>query len=61
MAGPMQFFFAADYIPTRYADVYIDDDEPFTMFPNQKDFSFRFGLNFLFGRNGYVDRPFFSL
>ncbi|MDG5800568.1 DUF5723 family protein [Marinilabiliaceae bacterium ANBcel2] len=56
LAGPLQIYMLADYIPLKHATVYMDDDE-FTMFPEQQDFSFKFGLNFIFGRHGYSDEP----
>ncbi|ASB50140.1 DUF5723 family protein [Alkalitalea saponilacus] len=61
LGGPLQFYMMADYIPTKYADVYIDDNDPFMMFPNQRDLSIRFGLNLIFGRHGYRDRPMVNL
>jgi len=60
-AGPIQMFMAADYIPMRYADVTFDDGDSFPMFHRQKDLSFRFGLNLIFGRHGYRDEPMLSV
>lgn len=51
--GPLQLFLAADYMPLRYAQVSFDDEEDsFPMAYRQKDLSFLFGLNFIFGRHG---------
>ncbi|MBZ4675499.1 MAG: flagellar motor protein MotB [Anaerophaga sp.] len=57
LLGPLQLYFSADYIPTSYADVSFDDGDSFPMFYKQKDLSFRFGLNLIFGRHGYRDEP----
>ena len=56
--GPLQLFMAASYIPLRYAEVSFDDDvDSFPMAYRQKDLNFSFGLNLIFGRNGYRDKP----
>jgi hypothetical protein len=52
LAGPLQMYLAADYIPIRYADVAFDDGDSFPMVHRQKDLSFRFGFNLIFGRHG---------
>lgn len=56
LLGPVQFFAIADYLPTHYANVNFDGDE-FTMFPNQRELSVKLGLNLIFGRHGYRNRP----
>jgi hypothetical protein len=60
-AGPLQMYLAADYIPMRYADVSFDEGESFPMMHRQKDLSFRFGLNLIFGRHGFRDEPMLSV
>ncbi len=60
-AGPLQMYLAADYIPMRYANVSFDEGDSFPMMHRQKDLSFRFGLNLIFGRRGYRDEPMLSV
>ncbi len=58
LAGPLQLYLLADYIPIYYSEIYFDDEEDsFPMFPKQKELSLKFGLNLTFGRNGYQDSP----
>ena len=59
LLGPLQLYMLADYIPTRYSTVYMDEEE-FTMFPNARNVSVKMGLNLIFGRHGYRDRPMLS-
>lgn len=56
LLGPLQIYAMADYIPTRYSTVNMDGDE-FTMFPYTRNLSVKVGLNLIFGRHGYRDRP----
>jgi hypothetical protein len=58
--GPLQFYFLMDYLPTHYTNVDFDGEDIF-MLPNQKDLSFKFGINLIFGRHGYRDTPMISL
>jgi hypothetical protein len=60
LMGPLQLYLLADYIPMQYATVNMEGDE-FLMFPNQKELSLRFGLNFIFGRHGFRNKPSLSL
>jgi hypothetical protein len=60
LAGPLQLYLAADYMPTRYANVSFDDGESMAMPYKHKDLNFRFGLNLIFGRHGYRDEPMLS-
>jgi hypothetical protein len=60
-AGPLQLYLAADYIPTRYANVSFDGGDSVAMPYRHKDLSFRFGLNFIFGRHGYRNEPMLSV
>ena len=61
--GPLQFYFAADYIPYSYRSLTIISGEesneqkiPYT--PEKVDnFNLMFGLNLIFGANGYRDEP----
>lgn len=61
LAGPLQMYMAADYIPMRYSEVTFDDGDSFPMLHRQKDLTFRFGLNLIFGRHGYRDEPMLSV
>jgi hypothetical protein len=55
--GPLQFYLLSDYIPVRYSTVTINEDKiPFVPM-RQKEVTFRTGLNLVFGRKGYVNRP----
>ncbi|MDR3184928.1 MAG: DUF5723 family protein [Prevotellaceae bacterium] len=55
--GPLQFYLLTDYIPVRYSTVTIDGDKiPFVP-ERQKEIIIRTGLNFVFGKSGYVSRP----
>ncbi len=56
LLGPLQIYAMADYLPTRYSTVNMDGDE-FTMFPYARNLSMKVGLNLIFGRHGYRDRP----
>lgn len=62
--GPLQFYMVADYLPYKYRSVSIRSDDgngstaeiPFT--PEKIDnFNVMFGLNLLFGANGFRDEP----
>lgn len=62
--GPLQFYLAADYLPYAYRTLTIVNSEdggepqeiPFT--PTKVDnFNIMFGLNLIFGANGYRDEP----
>lgn len=61
LAGPLQLFLAADYIPTRFANVSFDGGDSVSLPYRQKDLNFRFGLNLIFGRHGHRDEPMLSL
>lgn len=60
LMGPLQLYLLADYMPMQYATVNMEGDE-FLMFPNQKELSLKFGLNFIFGRHGHRNDPSLSL
>ncbi|MDR1673380.1 MAG: DUF5723 family protein [Bacteroidales bacterium] len=60
--GPLQFYFLTDYVPVRYSTIRIDDgneigDEIPYIPERQKTVTFRTGLNLIFGRHGYVNKP----
>lgn len=61
LGGPLQFYLAADYLPTRYAPVSFNGGEPVTILHRQKELNFKIGLNLIFGRHGYRDEPMLSL
>ena len=58
-----QFYLLADYIPIKYSTLTIDNETvsagnfniPFP--ERQKSLTYRLGLNLVFGRHGYSDRP----
>jgi hypothetical protein len=55
--GPLQFYLLSDYVPLRYSTLTLNDDKiPFVP-ERQKEFVFRTGLNFVFGKNGYESKP----
>ena len=56
--GPLQFFLLADYIPVYYSTLRIDDGDKIPYIPEQlKTFTLRTGLNLVFGKHGYVNKP----
>ena len=56
--GPLQFFLLADYIPVYYSTLRIDDGDKIPYVPEQyKTFTVRTGLNLVFGKHGYVNKP----
>ena len=59
LLGPLQFYTALDYIPTTYSDLYESNNEEriAIMFPNARNISVKVGLNLIFNRHGYKDRP----
>lgn len=56
LLGPLQLYAAADYLPAQWALANMDGDE-FPMFPNARNVTMKVGLNLIFGRHGYRDRP----
>jgi hypothetical protein len=56
LIGPLQLYFLADYLTVHHTTAHIDGDEIF-MLPRQKDLSVKVGLNLIFGRHGFRDRP----
>ena len=60
LLGPLQMFVAADYLPLRYADVSFDDGKAVSIPYKQKDLTLRFGLNLIFGRHGFRNKPMIS-
>ncbi len=59
LLGPLQFYTALDYIPTKYSDLYEkgNEEQIGIMFPNARNINFKVGLNLIFNRHGYKDRP----
>lgn len=59
LLGPLQFYVLTDHLPLRYSNVEIDGDK-FPVNVRQKDITIMTGLNFVFGRHGYRDKPMIS-
>ena len=58
LLGPLQLYLLADYIPLNYSTITIDDDKWGEYIPEkQKTLTYRLGLNLIFGRHGYVNKP----
>ena len=56
--GPLQFFVLADYVPIYYSTLKIDDGDKIPYVPEQfKTFTVRTGLNLVFGKHGYTNKP----
>ena len=56
LAGPLQFYMLTDHIPLRYSKVEVDEDN-FIISERLKDVTLMVGLNLVFGRHGYRDKP----
>ena len=56
---PLQFYILTDYAPVYYSTIQIGTDSDVKIpFPErQKSITFRTGLNLVFGRHGYVNKP----
>lgn len=56
---PLQFYILTDYLPVYYSTIQIGSDSDVRIpFPErQKSITIRTGLNFVFGRHGYTNRP----
>ena len=54
---PLQFYILTDYAPVFYSTIRIDDGEKFKVPERQKSFTIRTGINLIFGRHGYVNKP----
>ena len=59
--GPLQFYMLGDYIPAKITPVTLnvaDDSLEIPFLPmNQKTLTYRLGLNLVFGKHGYRDKP----
>ena len=56
LMGPLQFYILTDHLPIRYSEVDFDGDK-IPMSKKLKDVTVMTGLNFVFGKNGYRDKP----
>jgi hypothetical protein len=56
-AGPLQIYLLSDYVPVYYSTVRIDDGDKFPFPERQKTFTVRTGLNLVFGKHGYRNKP----
>ena len=58
LLGPLQFYLLTDYAPVRYSTLRFDDGDKIPFVPTrQKTFTMRTGVNLVFGRHGYVNKP----
>ena len=66
LLGPLQIYFLADYIPVYYSTlriihnekpVEILDRNEISIPERMKTFTFNAGINLVFGRHGYINRP----
>ena len=58
LVGPLQFYVLSDYLPVYYSTLQINDGSTVPFVPErQKSFTVRTGLNLVFGRHGYVNKP----
>ena len=56
--GPLQFFLFLDNVPVYFSSLKIDDNDKIPYIPYRaKSFTVRTGLNLVFGKNGYVNKP----
>ena len=56
LMGPLQFYILTDHLPLRYSEVNFDGDK-IPMSKKLKDVTLMTGLNLVFGRHGYRDKP----
>ena len=55
--GPLQFYALLDYVPICYSNVWINGKKIFPAPERLKSVTGRVGLNFVFGKHGYVNKP----
>ncbi|MBI9061621.1 MAG: flagellar motor protein MotB [Marinilabiliaceae bacterium] len=55
-AGPVQFYFLADHIPLKY-NIIDDNGSQIPVPMSMENASFMLGINFVFGANGYKNKP----
>lgn len=56
LLGPLQFYILTDHLPLRYSEVHIDSDK-FPVNERMKDVTIMTGINIVFGKQGYRDKP----
>ena len=54
---PLQVYILSDFIPLNYSTVKIDNEKEFSVFERQKSATIRVGINLIFGRHGYTNKP----
>jgi len=58
LLGPLQIYVLADYIPIKYYSLITDDGDKIPYIPEHpKTFTVRTGLNLIFGRHGFANKP----
>jgi len=58
LLGPLQFYLLVDNVPIFYSTLKIDDYQKISYLPERlKSFTMHLGLNLVFGRHGYVNKP----
>jgi len=57
LLGPLQLYLLIDNVPVYYSTLQIDGNDKISVPERMKTITARTGLNFVFGRHGYVNRP----
>jgi len=56
--GPLQFYLLVDNVPVYYSTISINDGDKIPYIPERlKTITLRAGLNLVFGKHGYINRP----
>ena len=54
---PLQFYILTDYAPVYYSTLRVNEYEKIPIPEHQKSLTLRVGLNLIFGRHGYTNKP----
>ena len=58
LLGPLQIYLLADYLPIYYSTFQADDGDKISYFPERlRTETIRFGVNLIFGKHGYTNKP----
>jgi len=57
LLGPLQFYLLSDFIPVSFTTVRVEDMDEFPIVERPKSLTMRIGLNLIFGRHGYTNKP----